>query len=267
MKRYNLLFNPAEADDRTSTPVGIDVKASDKDGAWSAVMDELHTVRMPHYINWRDMEDVEGLCDEGTPDDGFDLRVIFECDSIREVASEGKWSAVFPIDVDAVMGMRFGLLDCGLNADWCVSSWHLSGGEANLTSGDTYLIDNEDGTYQAFRRWYVHHNYAGPCDSAPEDERDGHNDAIVSVSPLMDGEEAIKWVADTMDANDENLVVATLWDAASETPVGSFTDADIALIIGAMSGERNECEEAGRTDEYKDLERLIGTFCSVLGGG
>lgn len=33
---------------------------------------------------------------------------------------------------------------CGLNADWCVSAWHLSRGEPNVTSGDHYLIDSEE---------------------------------------------------------------------------------------------------------------------------
>lgn len=33
---------------------------------------------------------------------------------------------------------------CGLNADWCVSAWHLSDGEPNTNSGDFYLLDTED---------------------------------------------------------------------------------------------------------------------------
>ena len=45
---------------------------------------------------------------------------------------------------------------CGLNADWCVQAWYLDGpwSEANLTSGGTYLLDNEDGTYLIVKRYY-----------------------------------------------------------------------------------------------------------------
>jgi len=43
---------------------------------------------------------------------------------------------------------------CGLNADWCVSAWHLSCGTANTVSGDRYLLDNEDGSYEVVRRFY-----------------------------------------------------------------------------------------------------------------
>lgn len=33
---------------------------------------------------------------------------------------------------------------CGLNADWCVSAWHLSHGTPNITNGDRYLLDTEN---------------------------------------------------------------------------------------------------------------------------
>lgn len=31
---------------------------------------------------------------------------------------------------------------CGLNADWCVSAWHLSEGEPNKTSGGIIAVCN-----------------------------------------------------------------------------------------------------------------------------
>lgn len=43
---------------------------------------------------------------------------------------------------------------CGLNADWAVPAWHLSAGKPNSTSGDYYLLDNENDTYSIVRRWY-----------------------------------------------------------------------------------------------------------------
>lgn len=69
---------------------------------------------------------------------------------------------------------------CGLNADWCVQAWYLDGpwSEANLTSGGTYLLDNEDGTYLILKRYY---------------ECDGHatssgNDLIVELLTLTASE-------------------------------------------------------------------------------
>lgn len=45
-----------------------------------------------------------------------------------------------------------------MNADWAVSAWHLSSGPANLTPGDFYLLDNEDGTYLVVSRDYLPDN-------------------------------------------------------------------------------------------------------------
>lgn len=53
---------------------------------------------------------------------------------------------MFKTDVDVREALeRRGLpfKPCGLNADWCVSAWHLSKGEPNTTSGDFYLLDTE----------------------------------------------------------------------------------------------------------------------------
>lgn len=44
---------------------------------------------------------------------------------------------------------------CGLNADWCVSAWHIGPGcPPNTVSGDAYLLDEEDGDWALVRRWY-----------------------------------------------------------------------------------------------------------------
>lgn len=47
---------------------------------------------------------------------------------------------------DAVSTNPFpSLRRCGLNADWCWQAWHLGPGcEPNLTSGDFYILENED---------------------------------------------------------------------------------------------------------------------------
>ena len=36
------------------------------------------------------------------------------------------------------------LTACGLNADWCVSAWHVGGNEPNRVSGDIYVVEEED---------------------------------------------------------------------------------------------------------------------------
>mgnify|MGYP003652053588 CR=1 FL=1 len=35
------------------------------------------------------------------------------------------------------------LTACGLNADWCVSAWHVGGNEPNTVSGDIYVVEDE----------------------------------------------------------------------------------------------------------------------------
>jgi len=44
---------------------------------------------------------------------------------------------------------------CGLNSDWCVDAYHLSGGDPNQTTGDYYIVDNEDDTWTLLRRFYA----------------------------------------------------------------------------------------------------------------
>ena len=51
----------------------------------------------------------------------------------------------------------------GLNADWCVSAWHLGPGVVpNTQNGDWYVIDTEADEpqpyYDVVRRWYNHGN-------------------------------------------------------------------------------------------------------------
>tara|TARA_R110000737_G_scaffold258317_1_gene266877 strand:- start:26 stop:307 length:282 start_codon:yes stop_codon:yes gene_type:complete len=36
------------------------------------------------------------------------------------------------------------LTACGLNADWCVSAWHVGDNEPNTVSGDIYVVEEED---------------------------------------------------------------------------------------------------------------------------
>jgi len=58
---------------------------------------------------------------------------------------------------------------CGLNADWSVSAWHLGpSAEPNLTDGDMYLTDDEDGYMSLVQRSYG-------------DEMDGGNDMIDQI--------------------------------------------------------------------------------------
>ena len=46
-------------------------------------------------------------------------------------------------------------IECGLNADWCVKAWHFGPSEKpNETSGDVYVIDNEDSSFHVVRRFY-----------------------------------------------------------------------------------------------------------------
>lgn len=47
--------------------------------------------------------------------------------------------------VDSVLtDLGLPIKPCGLNADWCVSAWHLSKGTPNITDGDYYLLDTEE---------------------------------------------------------------------------------------------------------------------------
>ena len=44
---------------------------------------------------------------------------------------------------------------CGLNADWSVRAWHLGPGKVpNMTDGDVYILDDEQGGFSVVRRWY-----------------------------------------------------------------------------------------------------------------
>jgi len=58
-------------------------------------------------------------------------------------------------------GPWFPANECGNNADWCVSAWHLGPGPvANMHDGDVYVLDTERDAgddileYIVVRRWY-----------------------------------------------------------------------------------------------------------------
>tara|TARA_R110000851_G_scaffold41537_5_gene104168 strand:+ start:1251 stop:1694 length:444 start_codon:yes stop_codon:yes gene_type:complete len=40
---------------------------------------------------------------------------------------------------------------CGLNADWCIQSWHYGTNQPNSVDGDYYVLDNEDGKFLVAR--------------------------------------------------------------------------------------------------------------------
>ena len=46
------------------------------------------------------------------------------------------------MDSDTLLSSH--LTACGLNADWCVSAWHVGDNEPNTVSGDIYVVEEED---------------------------------------------------------------------------------------------------------------------------
>ena len=83
---------------------------------------------------------------------------------------------------------------CGLNADWSVSAWHVSGSsEPNLHTGDRYIIDCEDGYFELVERW-ICDTAGGKYSGMPDryrHEADGHNDLIRTLQiwgPAKSGE-------------------------------------------------------------------------------
>jgi len=57
--------------------------------------------------------------------------------------------------ITSFMESQTEFVQCGLNADWCVTSYHLGpSGEPNKNSGDMYLVDNEDGTWSIMQVVY-----------------------------------------------------------------------------------------------------------------
>ncbi len=62
---------------------------------------------------------------------------------------------------------------CGLNADWCVSAWHVGPGDMpnDNARAQLYVIDNEDGTIAAGWRHDGHDDFFfGEADVACPDE-------------------------------------------------------------------------------------------------
>ena len=53
---------------------------------------------------------------------------------------------------ESLLSLRF--TSCGLNADWCVSAWHVGDNKPNTVSGDIYVIEDED-AYPELARFLV----------------------------------------------------------------------------------------------------------------
>lgn len=71
---------------------------------------------------------------------------------------------------------------CGLNADWCVSAWHLGPSTTpNRTDGDYYLLDDEDGDAVTLARQYPH----------VEDEGGDSADSVVVLVASVTLDEAV----------------------------------------------------------------------------
>jgi len=69
---------------------------------------------------------------------------------------------------------------CGLNADWCVSAWHVGDNEPNRVSGDIYVVEDEDDFPKAARFFVVQRFY-----------KDGDNDEINELAGPLTAEDAI----------------------------------------------------------------------------
>lgn len=85
---------------------------------------------------------------------------------------------------------REGFSNVGVNADWSVVAFHLSGGTPNIDSGETYLL-SEEGTWVLARRFHVDDGYRG-IPSSIRDQADGVNDVIAECR-VMDNDELIEW--------------------------------------------------------------------------
>jgi len=79
---------------------------------------------------------------------GFSIPAPPEADEIDEVEAEEAAEA----ELIAFLDERF--QRCGLNADWCCDAWHMGAGEANVTDGELYAVDTEDGAFAVTRRWF-----------------------------------------------------------------------------------------------------------------
>lgn len=79
---------------------------------------------------------------------------------------------------------------CGINADWSVQAYHLTGQHApNTTSGDFYLTEAEDLSdgFEVVIRTYAN--------DRTDDQRDG-NDLIEVVAEFKNASEAWQWLKD-----------------------------------------------------------------------
>lgn len=69
---------------------------------------------------------------------------------------------------------------CGLNADWCVSAWHVGDNEPNTVSGDIYVVEEEDDFDEPARFFVVQRFY-----------EDDDNDEINELAGPLTAEDAI----------------------------------------------------------------------------
>lgn len=203
MDLYNLVYNPVEHGRREALPVCIDVKCADAEQGYCDVLNALRD----ELISAGDIEEGDDpwqayTCRTDTPPgDGYDIRVIFDED-LRETAHDVNWFYTFTLE--AYMAARHKLVDdCGLNADWGVSAYHLGDGAPNHEPGGVYLLDNEDGTWDIVRRYYRDDSYEGAPDvlrAALPESFDGSNDAMVPLMECMDPGEAAQWLDEHLTA-------------------------------------------------------------------
>lgn len=77
------------------------------------------------------------------------------------------------------------LTACGLNADWCVSAWHVGDNEPNTVSGDIYVVENEDNFDEPARFFVVQRFYIDDNDEISE------NDEVKELAGPLTAEAAI----------------------------------------------------------------------------
>lgn len=79
---------------------------------------------------------------------------------------------------------------CGLNADWCVSAWHILGTTPNIGKG-VYLLDQEDGTWTLTWR-----------------HSDEHDDHVIELAEFTTND-VVQWLA--LYANPKALIRLLAW--------------------------------------------------------
>ena len=201
---YNLKYN-LPSDERNDWPVAIEVKCADVEQGFCDVLNALRDEMIEQGDIRHDEDPWEHYyCQLDTlpADSPYDIRVTFDA-AIVAVAHDIDWRDVFTLE--GYIGARHGIRDnCGFNADWCVSAYHLGNGAPNHEPGGIYLIDNEDGTWDVSRRYHVEDGYAPAPDvlrAALPTLFDGSNDAVV---PLVERAEPL-YMANWLDHHIEGI--------------------------------------------------------------